>query len=67
MDEVAAELDIPLVDPRSEMLRTPHPDEHFWVSSHLTEEGARVLATEVVRQVEEAEGLEAVAQLRPAG
>lgn len=65
MDEVAERHGVPVVDPRPALLGVTYPDEHFWVGIHLTTEGSRVLAEEVVRQVEELGGLEVVA--RPPG
>lgn len=53
MAEVAKKNNIPLVDPRPAILDDPDPQKYFWIALHLTPEGARVMAREIYRQIEQ--------------
>lgn len=53
MIQVARELKVALVDPRPAMLAHPRPSEYFWIALHLTPEGSKAFAQQIVQQVQD--------------
>jgi lysophospholipase L1-like esterase len=65
MVQVAEERGVPWVDPRAALVEASHPEQLFFAFLHLTPEGSRAMAEEVVRQLEDRYGgLEGVLDFR---